>query len=220
MPRSRPASSPLSFHSHTGQYYVTRGGRRQYLGADADEALAKYHRQELGLPAGPDGAEQTNRILPAKELANRFIAAQQANWRSPNETRQGYRNWLRRFLMDHPRLQAQEFTVEMFASWKLSLRDRGYSPRSINHFLSAVRAMYRFAEEAQLLEKPPRLTRVKNESRVGPAMKELYQLWDIRRLLAAADLQLRTMILLGLNCGFGPKDIQDLTMGRRDSDGQ
>ena len=80
--------------------------------------------------------------------------------------------------------------------------------------------MYRFAEEAQLLEKPPRLTRVKNESRVGPAMKELYQLWDIRRLLAAADLQLRTMILLGLNCGFGPKDIQDLTMGRRDSDGQ
>jgi len=26
MPRSRPASNPLSFHQATGQHYVTRGG--------------------------------------------------------------------------------------------------------------------------------------------------------------------------------------------------
>lgn len=49
MPRSRPASNPLSFHKPTGQYYVTRGGKRIYLGANQEEALNEYHRLALGL---------------------------------------------------------------------------------------------------------------------------------------------------------------------------
>ncbi len=47
MPRSRPASNPLSYHKHTGQYYVTRDGKRIYLGADRDEAMEKYHHMAL-----------------------------------------------------------------------------------------------------------------------------------------------------------------------------
>jgi len=49
MPRSRPAAKPLSYPASTGQHYVTRGGRRVYLGADRDEALAPYHHLALGL---------------------------------------------------------------------------------------------------------------------------------------------------------------------------
>ena len=49
MSRSRPASNPISFHKHTKQYYVTRGGKRIYLGADRGEAIKKYHRMGLGL---------------------------------------------------------------------------------------------------------------------------------------------------------------------------
>ena len=49
MSRSRPASNPISFHKHTKQYYVTRGGKRIYLGSDKEEALKKYHRIGLGL---------------------------------------------------------------------------------------------------------------------------------------------------------------------------
>jgi len=44
MPRIRPASNPISYHKHTKQYYVTRGGKRLYLGSDKDEALRKYPR--------------------------------------------------------------------------------------------------------------------------------------------------------------------------------
>jgi len=51
MPRSRPATDPLSFHKHTGQYYVTRGGKRIHLGADYDQAMEKYHRLALGQPS-------------------------------------------------------------------------------------------------------------------------------------------------------------------------
>jgi len=211
MPRSRPTSNPISFHKSTGQYYVTRARKRIYLGANREEALEKFHRMSLGLtqPEPP-----TVRVpLTAKELANRFLASQRANWRNPEETLRSYKDWIGRFLKDHPRLRIQDFTVEMFASWKLSLRKRNYSPESINHYLSAVRSMFNFAEESDLIEKMPPLKRVKNESsiKMGSQEKPLYSPEQISSLLENADIQLKAMLLLGLNCGFGPKDIHDLT---------
>ncbi len=158
MSRSRPASNPLSYHKHTGQYYVTRDRKRVYLGSDHDEAIEKYHRLALGLiiPERP----QTKSSLSAKELANRFIATQQANWRNPDVTLSNYRNWLGRFLRDHAGLRAEDLTVEMFAAWKISLKKREYSPESINNYLGAVRAMYLFAEDIELITGSPKLRRV------------------------------------------------------------
>ena len=162
MSRRRPASNPLSYHKHTGQYYVTRSGKRVYLGANRNEALEKYHRMNLGLAEPDKPVGQV--LLTAKELANRFLAAQQANWRNPVTTLASYKHWIVRFLKDYPKLRIQDFTVEMFAAWKISLRKRDYSPESINHYLSAVRSMFVFAEETGVLEKSPILRRIKYES--------------------------------------------------------
>ncbi len=210
MSRSRPATNPISYHKHTGQYYVTRAGKRIYLGADQEVALAKYHRLNL---------EMTEPVAPVvqipislKELANRFLSAQRANWRNATTTLKSYHNWLGRFLKDHPRLKVCDFSVEMFAAWKLSLRERKYSPKSINHYLAAVRSMFAFAEDTGLLTKAPPLKRVKNESlrNNSGGEKVLYSAEQISKLVKLADTQLKAMILLGLNCGFGPKDIHDL----------
>ena len=82
MPRSRPASNPVSYHRHTKQYYVTRGGKRIYLGADKEEAIRRYH--EPGLGSEVRISEPTPAIgLTAKELATRFLAVPRANWRNP-----------------------------------------------------------------------------------------------------------------------------------------
>ncbi len=189
MPRSRPASNPLSFHKATGQHYVTRGGRRVYLGADRNEALARYHRLALGLERDAFALQDASNpglgrsmepcsecTLTVKELANRFIAAQQANWREPTTTKRTYLTWLGRFLADHPRLLAANFTLELFAAWKLTLRSRGFAPKSINHYLGAVRALFKFADEAGLLARVPRLSRIRNEPKitVDAQPKELY----------------------------------------------
>jgi hypothetical protein len=152
MPRSRPASNPVSFHKPTGQYYVTRAGRRIYLGSDREQALRRYHEIGLGIETVvPEAPARPTMTL--KELANRFIATQRANWRSPEETLKSYTGWLGRFLADHSGMRVVEFTVERFANWKLSLKERDYSAESINHYLGAVRAMFRFAEDTELLEK-------------------------------------------------------------------
>ncbi len=218
MPRSRPVSSPLSFHKPTGQYYVTRAGKRVYLGADPDEALDKYKELEFGVPRSESPAVYLP--ISAKELCSRFIRSQQANWRDPETTRKCYRNWLGRFLRDHPGLKVSDLTVEMFATWKLSLRRRKFKPRSINHYLNAVRAVYAFAEDAELIEHAPRLRRVKNEKggRYIDKPKALYTQKELKTLMAKAGGQMKLMILLGLNCGFGPKDIQDLTWDDFDGD--
>ena len=57
MPRSRPASNPISFRKHTKQYYETRVGKRIYLGSDKEEALKKYYRLGLGLESVPQEPE-------------------------------------------------------------------------------------------------------------------------------------------------------------------
>jgi len=49
MPRSRPVSNPISYHKHTKQYYMTKGGGRIYLSADKQQALQKYHQLGLGI---------------------------------------------------------------------------------------------------------------------------------------------------------------------------
>ncbi len=213
MPRSRPTSNPISYHRHTKQYYVTRGGKRLYLGSDKEQALRRYH--EVGLSGTVGSIEQASPPvdLSAKELANRFLAAQRANWRNPQGTLKSYRDWVGRFLKDHRQLRVAEFTIERFASWKLSLKERGYSPESINHYLSAVRAMFRFAEDTGLMDKAPKLKRVRNEpkQRIGSAEKPIYSADDVRQLVSVANVQLKAMVMLALNCGFGPKDLHDLT---------
>ena len=85
MSRSRPASNPISYHKYTNQYYVTRGGRRIYLGTSKDDAIKKYHRLNLEIePVLPETVIQAE--ITVKELANRFITALQANWQNPNAT--------------------------------------------------------------------------------------------------------------------------------------
>ena len=223
MSRSRPASSPLSYHKSSGQYYVTRAGKRIYLGAEQEEALQQYHRLALGMNSAavpPEPEKMPGMVMTAKELANRFLTSQQANWRDPKGTLKSYAYWLGRFLKDHPKLRAADLTVEMFAAWKVSLRRRKYSPQSINHFLTAVRSLFAFAEEADLMERIPKLKRIKNEKLPPPGSNEkpIYTTEEIGQLLGHADTQLKAMLLLGLNCGFGPKDIQDLTWGHIKAD--
>ncbi|MBE0536770.1 MAG: tyrosine-type recombinase/integrase [Phycisphaerae bacterium] len=214
MARSRSSSNPVSYHRYTGQYYVTRAGRRVYLGTDKEEAIRRYHELGLGiLPATGSAAQPATSLISLKDLANRFLTAQQANWRNPETTLKCYQGWLHRFLRDHRGMYVSEFTVERFAQWKLSLKKRRFAAESINHYLSAVRAIFRFAEDTGLVDKSPKLRRVKNEQTTGIGSKEkmIYTESQVRALLQHADTQMRTMILLALNCGFGPKDLHDVT---------
>jgi hypothetical protein len=97
MPRTTPTPNPASYHKHTKQYYVMRGGKRNYLGSDKHQALKRYHRVGLGL--GPVQEEMAPLVdITIEDLANRSLVAQRANWRNPKTTLISYKDWLGRFI--------------------------------------------------------------------------------------------------------------------------
>ena len=52
----------------------------------------------------------------------------------PETTLKCYKAWPGCFLKDHSELMVSEFAIERFAAWKLSLKERGYSAESVNHW--------------------------------------------------------------------------------------
>ena len=81
-----------------------------------------------------------------------------------------------------------------------------------------VRTVFRFGMGAELLDRPARFGKLfdkparrvirVNRMRRGP---KLLPVGDVWALLGLATVQMRAMMLLGLNCGLGQKDCSDLT---------
>lgn len=101
-----------------------------------------------------------------------------------------------------------------------------HGPVSLCKDVTCVRVLFKYAYDADLIERPVKF---------GPAFrkpsrsvlrrerhkkgKRLFSAVEIRCMLGAAGPQLRAMILLGINCGFGNNDcamlsIEDLDLDR------
>ena len=88
---------------------------------------------------------------------------------------------------------------------------------TLGNEVSRARILFKYAYNAGLIERPIRygqafkrpsrkaLRKVRQEN--GPRM---FQADEIRALLEKAGVHLRAMILLGINCGFGPADCGNL----------
>jgi integrase len=92
--------------------------------------------------------------------------------------------------------------------------------------IKRVRSIFRYAYEANLIEKPVRF----GPGFVGPSRRELrcerqqngermFEAAEIRAMLAAAPVPLKAMILLGINCGFGNTDVANLRVKHLDLKG-
>ena len=84
-------------------------------------------------------------------------------------------------------------------------------PVTLKRRLTVARMVFVFANEQldqnlrykKPLQAPSKLSIRRKERERG---KRLYEAAEIRKLVKAADPHLRAMILLGINCGFGPRD--------------
>jgi integrase len=103
---------------------------------------------------------------------------------------------------------------------------RTYGKLSRKVEIKRVRSIFRYAYEANLIEKPVRF----GPGFVGPSRRELrcerqqngermFEAAEIRAMLAATSVPLKAMILLGINCGFGNTDVANLTTTNLDLKG-
>ena len=196
-------------------------GKLHYFGPWRDPAAAEdlYNRQRDDLYAGRTPRELDGE-LTVRELVNRFLTAKQQFLDAAEITDRTFADYYatckrlgEQFGLDRP---IADLAYDDFDRLRATVAKK-WGPVALGNEVQRVRSVFKFAFEAGLIEKPIRfgphfkksnskkLREVRNEK--GPRMLEADQ---IRKLLAAANVPLRAMIFLGINCGFGNSDIGKL----------
>jgi integrase len=211
---------PLFPHA-TGRWAKKIRGRFVYFGpwADPDAALKKYLEHKDDLHAGRKPRPDPE-ALTVKELANAFLNAKQALVDTGELARLTWGDYK----------TACDEVVAAFGKGRLltdvgpddfaRLRDklaRKWGPHRLGKTIQFVRCAFKYAYEAGLLDRPVRFgpgfkRPSKKTLRLHRAKQgaKLFTAEEIRSLLGAAGVQLKAMILLGVNCGFGNSDCGNL----------
>ncbi len=230
--RARSKGCPLSLHQ-TGQWYKKIHGRFHYFGNDKEKALKAYYEQMTALHAGLGAsASVETRDLTLRTLGNLYLEHQESRVKS-HEISSPHVAHLRYDLRDFakflgPTRRVAEIVTMEIQNYRAHLIDADNKPNTITGKLGTVKALFRWAEDNQLLEKGPKLRGVKNvhvtkrqqrdDRRIESRRKQTFTPDEIQRLLAQAEVQMRTMIWLGINCAFGCTDVAELRWDDLDLD--
>jgi integrase len=217
---------PLSPHP-AGYWCKKIRGKLHYFGPwrDPDAALAKYLEQKDALHAGRTPRPDPE-ALTVKDVANAFLNAKreamEAGELSPR-TWADYRS-IMDMMVEGMGKQRGVTTLDPqdLAALKYKLAKRN-GPARICTVVQVIRCAFKHAYESGLLERPLRFGPVfkrtskktlrLHRARQGP---KLFSAEAIRGMLGAAGTQLRAMILLGINCGFGNSDCGNLPLSAVD----
>jgi len=100
---------------------------------------------------------------------------------------------------------------------------RRLGPVALGNAVQRVRTVFKYGLEAGKLDqpmrygpqfkKPSKTVMRKHRTKTGP---KLFEAEEVRKLLGAAGVQLRAMLYLGLNCGFGGHDCAALPLSAPD----
>ena len=100
------------------------------------------------------------------------------------------------------------------------------SPESLLVDIGRARSMFKWALDNELIERPPRYGGEFRKPAAGVLRRHraskgsmMFEAAEIRRLLDAASEPIRTMVLLGINCGLGPADAARLPVHAIDLEG-
>jgi integrase len=227
---SKPAKPypefPLYAHA-AGVWAKKIRGRVHYFGKwdDPDGALKKYLEQKDALHAGrtPRPDPQT---LTIKDVANAFLNAKKE---AVEASELSQRTWLDyRAIMDKlveglgKHRPVQGLDPQDFAALKSKLARRN-GPHRICTIIQVIRCAFKYAYDSDLLDKPvrfgPTFKRTSKKilrlhrAKQGP---KLFTREEILRLLDAARVPLRAMILLGINAAYGNQDCGTLPLSAVD----
>jgi integrase len=230
LPSRKPAKPypefPLTAHP-AGYWCKKIRGKLHYFGpwTDPDGALKKYLEQRDALHAGrtPRADPQT---LTIKDVANAFLNAKKE---AVEASELSQRTWLDyRAIMDKlvegfgKHRPVSGLVPQDFAALKSKLAKRN-GPHRMDTIIQVIRCAFNHACESDLLDRPMRFgpafkrtskkTLRLHRAKQGP---KLFTREEIFRLLDAAGMPLKAMILLGINAGYGNTDCGNLPLSALD----
>ncbi len=206
-----------------GRFQKKIRGKTHYFGRgfDADAALKEFLEVRDDLEAGREPRRhRDDGGLTIRDLANRFLSDKQAamnNGELSPLTFQAYHAECS-CLIDHfgKNRLAADLAVEDFVKLRLSLSKR-LGLLTLGVTINRIRTIFKFAFENDLIARPvrfgqaftaPTKASLRKDKLTRPA--RILEADEIRALLDVANIQMRAVILLALNAGYGNSDIATL----------
>lgn len=211
---------PLFPHA-SGRWAKKVRGQFKYFGKVADDpngqaALEKWREQKDDLLAGRTPRSKTGG-LTIHELCDRFMVSRR-NLLDSGElaavTFKDYDATCRRIMdfFGKTRLVC-DLAPQDFGQFRAAMA-KGWSYVTLGNEIQRVRVVFHFAEKNHLLDgvirwgteftKPSKKSLRVSRKDNGPRM---FEAAELRSILDAASPQLKAMILLGINCGYGNADV-------------
>jgi integrase len=209
-------------------HYFGRWGKRvngrlvRIEGDGWKEALELYKAQADDLHAGRTPRVNKSDGLTIADLCNRFLTAKLRKVESGelgSRMFQDYREatdlLVNAFGKDR---QVDDLAAADFEKLRAKMTER-WGPVRLGNAITRVKSIFKYGTDNDLIEKavrygsefrkPDKAVLRRHRATNGTKMFEAEAL---RRLIDAASVQLRAMILLGLNCGYGNHDVATLPL--------
>lgn len=216
---------PLSIHKGTGRWFKKVRGQFHYFGKVTDDpegkaALELWLEQRDDLFAGRRPRRKSDE-LSLKDLVNSFLMFKDELVESGEITKRthgGYKE-VGQLLVDivGSKRTASDIGPDDFADLRAQLSKR-FGPVSLTNRIQVIRSIFKYGYDAGLLERPARFglfkkprAKVIRETRIAKGEQD-FTAAEVRALLDHATKNMRAMILLGIQAGFGNKDCADLTV--------
>ncbi len=223
---TRPKGFPLFAHQ-TGRWAKKVRGKLVYFGKldDPQAALAKWLDQKDDLLAG-----RTPRVsgdgLTVRDLVNKFLNSKRLQVESGELTARSwgdYHSTCERVVSVFGRTRlVTDLAADDFEKLRAEI-SKTRAAVSLGNEVQRTRTVFKYGYEAGLIEKPVRYgpafkkpsARVLRQERNGKGIR-MFEAAELRRIIAAAGVPLKAMILLGINCGFGNHDVGSLPLAAVD----
>jgi len=211
--KTRSDKFPLTLHS-TGQYCKKIKGKIHYFGTDKKQALERYLEQAAFLHNGKATMfKTTNGNMTLKSLCNIYLQHQQAKAASAEITIRHHADQISclkkfmSFIGQHRKIS--EISTLDLQNYKRRLKRAYNSAHRINLHISIMKTMFHWARKNYVLDYIPNIDAV-GSVKIIHKQRHVFTSEQIHRLFDFADVRMRAMILLGLNCGFGCTDCGEL----------
>jgi integrase len=219
---------PLTAHP-AGVWCKKIRGHMHYFGPweDPEGALQKYLDQKDALHSGRT-PKPDPQALTVKDVANAFLNHKQARVDSGELSPRTWAEYKECCDLLVTRLGRQRLVDDLTPADFAALRNemaKRWGVYRLKKMLIYVRGVFKFAFDSGLVPSPLRF----GPQFAGPSQKtvrlhrakggpKLFTADEIRRMLGGADVNLRAMVLLGINCGFGNNDCGTLPLSAVDLD--
>jgi integrase len=204
-------------------------GKMHYFGPwnDWKAALDNYDKQKDALHAGRKPRTESEGTT-VKEMCNQFMADKQALVDSGELTQRSWDDYKAACVLiikhfGNGRL-IEDIGPDDFASLRKKMAKK-WGPTTLRNVIQRIRVVFKYAVDngltdrviryGQGFKRPSQKVLRLHRAEQGP---KLFTASEVRRLIGAAGVQLRAMILLGINCGFGNADCGHLRLSSLDLD--